>query len=269
MRRKNPVSSMLGKSGFSSSRTAVRISSLQSLTFIASRIPHGFYEHEMRAYFSQFGEIKRLRLSRNRKTGQSKHFAFIEFASTSVAKVVADTMDNYLMFGHILKCKFVPTEQVHPQLWKGANRRFKKTPWNDIEKRRLEKSKSSDQWTKKIQAEEKRRARQAEKLKAIGYDFKMPELKRPEEALKAIADKPADEPEAIEAAPEKAEKTTAEEKPAKKEKKKGKQAATSKEAAAQPAPASEPEKKEEAKPVEEKPKKANQPKSKKNKKTKA
>ncbi len=32
------------------------------------RIPHGFYENEMRQYFSQFGTISKLRLSRNRKT---------------------------------------------------------------------------------------------------------------------------------------------------------------------------------------------------------
>ena len=32
-----------------------------------SRIPHGFYEDQMRAYFSQFGEISRLRLSRNKR----------------------------------------------------------------------------------------------------------------------------------------------------------------------------------------------------------
>lgn len=31
------------------------------------RIPHGFYEDQMRDYFSQFGEITRLRLSRNKK----------------------------------------------------------------------------------------------------------------------------------------------------------------------------------------------------------
>lgn len=31
------------------------------------RIPHGFYEAEMKAYFSQFGDVTRLRLSRNKK----------------------------------------------------------------------------------------------------------------------------------------------------------------------------------------------------------
>lgn len=30
-------------------------------------IPHGFYEKEMYKYFSQFGKVMRLRLSKNRK----------------------------------------------------------------------------------------------------------------------------------------------------------------------------------------------------------
>ena len=45
------------------------------------RIPHGFHEAQMRAYFSQFGAITQLRLARNKKTGKSQHYAFIEFAS--------------------------------------------------------------------------------------------------------------------------------------------------------------------------------------------
>ena len=34
-------------------------------------VPHGFYEDQMRAYFGQFGDVTRLRLSRNKKTGRS------------------------------------------------------------------------------------------------------------------------------------------------------------------------------------------------------
>lgn len=132
----------------------------------------------MRAYFSQFGEITRLRLSRNRITGRSKHYAFIEFASATVAKIVAETMDNYLMYGHILKCKFVPSEQLHPDIWKGANRRFKKTPWNKIEKKRLERGKTRDKWAKSIQLEQKRRNLKAEKLKQLmDYEFEAPAIK--------------------------------------------------------------------------------------------
>ncbi|KAL8691189.1 MAG: hypothetical protein Q9218_003539 [Villophora microphyllina] len=149
------------------------------------RIPHGFYEPQMRAYFSQFGPIRRLRLSRNRTTGASKHYAFIEFESAAVARIVAETMDTYLMFGHILKCKVVPPEQVHDNLWKGANKRFKAVPWSKIEGRKMEKAVGRDVWEKRVQAEQKRRKAKGEKLKEIGYEF--------EAGLKSVSEVPVRE----------------------------------------------------------------------------
>ena len=141
------------------------------------RIPHGFYEHEMREYFSQFGDISRLRLSRNLKSGTSKHYAFVEFISAGVAQIVADTMDNYLMFGHILKCKVVAKEQLHESLWKGANKRFKAVPWNKIEGRKFEVGLGREQWAGRIEEEKKRRVSKNEKTKEIGYEFEAGELK--------------------------------------------------------------------------------------------
>jgi nucleolar protein 15 len=147
------------------------------------RIPHGFHENEMRQYFSQFGTITNLRLSRNRKTAASKHFAFVEFESDEVAKIVAQTMDNYLMFGHILKCKYAPTESLHPDVWKGANKRFKKVPFNKIEKRKLEEPKTKDKWTNKIAREQGKRAAKAEKMKIMGYEYDLPQIQTVDEAL--------------------------------------------------------------------------------------
>lgn len=154
----------------------------------------------MRAYFSQFGDIINLRLSRNRTTGRSKHYAFIQFASESVAKIVSKTMDNYLMFGHILKCKFVPKEKVHAALWKGANRRFKRTPWRKIEKRRLEAGKTREQWTDKIEKVQKERNAKAEKMKALGYEYEVPKIKGVEEVpVQKPAVEGKEEPKALEA----------------------------------------------------------------------
>ena len=181
----------------------------------------------MRAYFSQFGDITRLRLSRNRLTGRSKHYAFIEFASTTVAKIVAETMDNYLMYSHILKCKFVPQEQLHPEVWKGANRRFKKTPWNRIEKKRLEKGKTREQWSKRIEQEQRKRKSKVDKLKALGYEIHLPQLKTVDdvpvqeapkavevtEPTKALVEQPV---KAIEKAPDAIEDTPKKEKKSKK-----------------------------------------------------
>jgi len=77
---------------------------------VLKNIPHGFYEKQMMSYFSQFGTVTNLKLNRSRHTGASKGTAFIEFQYEDVAKIVAETMNNYLMFNRIMKCKLLPKE---------------------------------------------------------------------------------------------------------------------------------------------------------------
>ena len=126
-----------------------------------------------------------MRLSRNKKTGASKHYAFIEFKSAEVAKIVAETMDNYLLFGHILKCKLVPSEQVHDDLWKGANKRYKVIPWNKIQGGKLKTPSSAEEWDLRVEQEKEKRASKAQKLKELGYEFEVPELKTAAQYLEA------------------------------------------------------------------------------------
>jgi nucleolar protein 15 len=156
----------------------------------------------MREYFAQFGTITRLRLSRNKKTGRSKHYAFVEFESAEVAQIVADTMDNYLMFNHILKVKTVPSEQVHTELFKDANKRFKVIPRNKMLGRTLKNSKTEDQWKKTISKTEKARQRKADRLKSQGIEYEL--TSRPLKAPKPIENK-KDDVALIEAATDSAE----------------------------------------------------------------
>ncbi|KAF9158438.1 MKI67 FHA domain-interacting nucleolar phosphoprotein, partial [Mortierella sp. AD010] len=141
------------------------------------RIPHGFYEEQMKAYFTQFGKVLRLRLSRNKKTGKSKHYAFIEFASQEVAEIVADTMDNYLLFGHLLKCKALHPSQIHPAMFLGANKRFKPIPWLKISKEKHNAEKTvgqSNQIKRKLLRNE---AAKRAKLAELGIDYEFPGYK--------------------------------------------------------------------------------------------
>ncbi|KAK3397023.1 hypothetical protein B0T20DRAFT_440488 [Sordaria brevicollis] len=179
------------------------------------RIPHGFYEHEIRAYFGQFGEITRLRVVRNKKTGASRHRAFVEFADAEVADIAARTMDKYLLFGHILTAKIVPPAQVHKDLFKGANRRFKVIPWNKMAGKHLEKPLSESQWKGKITKEEQRRAKRAAKLAEMDYEWEAPQLKAPEAKEPALLTA-AEEEEPVKAieAPAAAEEEKTEEKAA-------------------------------------------------------
>ncbi|KAF8418603.1 ribosomal biogenesis protein Gar2 [Tirmania nivea] len=185
------------------------------------RIPHGFYEHEMRAYFSQFGTILRLRLSRNKKTGRSKHYAFIEFADSEAAAIVSETMDNYLLFGHILKCKVIPRSDIKDveALFKGANKRFKPIPWGDVKQRQLEKKRTVEEWEKLEKREDKRRKEREKKLKSMGIDYEYEPVKQIEAVVPVVEELVVQAPKAIEAVAEvEAEK---EEEAPKEDKKKG------------------------------------------------
>ena len=143
----------------------------------------------MRAYFTQFGTITHLRLARSKKTGASKHYAFVQFADADVARIVAQTMDKYLMFGHILRCARVPPGQVHPDLWRGADRRFKPMPRNRIEGRELKRERTREEWAKRIRRVEKRRESRRKGLEALGYEFEPPRLVAPEEVRRIEASK--------------------------------------------------------------------------------
>ena len=83
-------------------------------------IPHGFYEMQMKGFFTQFGSVSRLRLARNRKTGRSKHYAFIEFEHREVAEVVAKAMQGYLLYSKILECRVLKPEEVRPKTFHTA-----------------------------------------------------------------------------------------------------------------------------------------------------
>ncbi|KAG5283694.1 hypothetical protein AALO_G00044920 [Alosa alosa] len=89
-------------------------------------IPRGLFEPQIRSYFQQFGKILRMRLSRSKKTGGSKGYAYIEFDCDEVAKIVAETMNNYLMGERLIQCHVVPPEKVHEKLFVGCKRVFKK-----------------------------------------------------------------------------------------------------------------------------------------------
>ncbi|KAM9254077.1 LOW QUALITY PROTEIN: MKI67 FHA domain-interacting nucleolar phosphoprotein-like [Dugong dugon] len=89
-------------------------------------IPQGLFEPQLKAYFSQFGTVTRLKLSRSKKTGNSKGYAFVEFESDDVAKIVAETMNSYLSGERLLKCDFMPPEKVHEELFKDWDVPFSK-----------------------------------------------------------------------------------------------------------------------------------------------
>ncbi|GAB1859253.1 Mki67 fha domain-interacting nucleolar phospho [Camponotus japonicus] len=84
-------------------------------------IPHGFYEEQMKDYFKQFGKVTRIRVARSKRTGKSRGYGYIEFLYPEVAKIAAESMNNYLMCGRLLKATYIPPEKQHFGFFMGLN----------------------------------------------------------------------------------------------------------------------------------------------------
>ena len=144
-----------------------------SAVLYLGHVPHGFYEDQMNGFFSQFGAVSRLRLSRNKKTGKSKHYAFIEMESAEVAKVVAETMDKYFLSGQQLVCHILPPDKVHERMFAGAGRKFRPIPWRTVARKRHNAPKGEEQraaQASRLSAKTAKKRKQMEEL-GIDYDF--------------------------------------------------------------------------------------------------
>lgn len=129
---------------------------LSPIIFI-SRLPRGFHERELSKYFSQFGDLRQLRLARNKKTGNSRHYGFIEFVNKDDALVAQETMNNYLLMGHLIKVVVLPKGSTIQKLFKYKRRVHRELGIKDSEK-------------VKKRAEAKHLAR-IKKLREAGIDF--------------------------------------------------------------------------------------------------
>ncbi|CAR22676.1 rRNA-binding ribosome biosynthesis protein NOP15 [Lachancea thermotolerans CBS 6340] len=92
-----------------------------------SRLPKGFHERELAKYFSQFGDLREVRLARNKKTGNSRHYGFVEFVNKEDALVAQETMHNYLLMNHLLQVVALPKGKKIEKLFHYKKRAFSET----------------------------------------------------------------------------------------------------------------------------------------------
>lgn len=116
----------------------------------------------------------------------------MEFADFEVAKVVAETMNNYLLFNHILKCKIVPRDDLEfiEKLFKGSGKKFKSRPGAKLHQRVLERKRTEEQWGKELVKETSKRRAISQKLKnkGIEYEYEAPEVGKAKPDLMEISD---------------------------------------------------------------------------------
>lgn len=89
-------------------------------------LPKGFNETELKKFFTQFGDVSKLRVSRSKKTARSRGYAFLEFKDREVAQVASQTMHGYMLFGRQLDCHLI--DRPHRETFKNGNREWKFVP---------------------------------------------------------------------------------------------------------------------------------------------
>jgi nucleolar protein 15 len=138
-----------------------------------SHIPFGFYEEQMKGFFSQFGTVTRLRLSRAKRSGRSRGYAFVEFDDLEVATIVAETMNDYLMYGRRLKCEVVPKEKLHPNTFLGSGKVRKDTTAKSHLAHRLghNRTKTQQEMDKSVRKLLEREDKRRNKIQAMGIDY--------------------------------------------------------------------------------------------------
>eukprot|EP00308_Calcidiscus_leptoporus_P001303 CAMPEP_0119377632 /NCGR_PEP_ID=MMETSP1334-20130426/45879_1 /TAXON_ID=127549 /ORGANISM="Calcidiscus leptoporus, Strain RCC1130" /LENGTH=305 /DNA_ID=CAMNT_0007396615 /DNA_START=87 /DNA_END=1004 /DNA_ORIENTATION=+ len=141
-------------------------------------IPHGFYESQMLGFFSQFGHVTRLRLARNKKTGRSKHYAFIEFEHADVARIVAKSMNGYLLFSKVLVCSLMDPKDIHPDTFKGSKKETPQPIDSLKKKRQFAKMHNKPRTAQRAASRERKlvskEARKRRALQAVGIEYDFP-----------------------------------------------------------------------------------------------
>ncbi|XP_047356294.1 MKI67 FHA domain-interacting nucleolar phosphoprotein-like [Vespa velutina] len=150
-------------------------------------IPHGFFEDQMKDYFSQFGRVTKVRLVRSSKTGISRGYGYVEFQYPDVAKIAAETMNNYLMCGRLLKATYIPPEKQHIGFFVGKS--WTKTRYPKVINRRkitiIRNSIISDDKHKLYTKKSLRNlTKLEEKLKENGINLKFNSIVLPDEQAK-------------------------------------------------------------------------------------
>eukprot|EP00199_Chlamydomonas_sp_CCMP681_P006054 CAMPEP_0119102190 /NCGR_PEP_ID=MMETSP1180-20130426/1022_1 /TAXON_ID=3052 ORGANISM="Chlamydomonas cf sp, Strain CCMP681" /NCGR_SAMPLE_ID=MMETSP1180 /ASSEMBLY_ACC=CAM_ASM_000741 /LENGTH=216 /DNA_ID=CAMNT_0007086433 /DNA_START=113 /DNA_END=763 /DNA_ORIENTATION=- len=134
-------------------------------------LPHGFYEKQLLGFFSQFGKLTHVRLSRNKKTGHAKHYAFLEFQYPEVAKIAAASMDGYFLFKQRLTTKIMEPNQIHPDLFKGAKQKFRNIPWRKLERKRHDRERTPTEHAAQVAKLVRRDASRAKRIEAAGVEY--------------------------------------------------------------------------------------------------
>jgi len=134
-------------------------------------------------------------LSRSKKTGRSRGYAFIEFRDKKVAEIAVTTMDKYIIFGKQIDCHMIQPELAHRDMFKNGNRDwvFVPTALKFRNKKNIEQlpesegGKTLEQRVQRVQGLLEKEKEKRIRLKELGIEYDYPGYQGLVEGLKSPA----------------------------------------------------------------------------------
>eukprot|EP01016_Furgasonia_blochmanni_P051252 TRINITY_DN8044_c0_g1_i13.p1 TRINITY_DN8044_c0_g1~~TRINITY_DN8044_c0_g1_i13.p1 ORF type:complete len:253 (-),score=52.99 TRINITY_DN8044_c0_g1_i13:261-1019(-) len=136
-------------------------------------LPYGFVEEGLKEFFSQYGDVIKVKLVRSKKTARSKGYAFIQFKYKEVAKIAADNVNGHILYGRRLVSRYLE-DDGNGLRFRNAGKRFKYYPWKQIFIKQINKEKSSKEMKKSVFKLLKGEKEKREELARLGINYDFP-----------------------------------------------------------------------------------------------
>lgn len=142
-------------------------------------LPNGFFEKQLGDFFGQFGEVTKVYVGRSKRTSRSRGYGYVKFRYNEVAQIAASSVNNYLLFGRLLKAHTLP--ERYSQIPRNGNKAFDSAGLNsDSYEKWLEKRVEDDNGFVGAPRIRQRRKRQTHAAKHALADLKQSGVDLPE-----------------------------------------------------------------------------------------
>jgi len=145
-------------------------------------LPFGFFENQLQGFLRQFGIVEHVVVPRSKSTNRYKGYGFVGFENADVAKIVADTLHNYLLHGHRLKCSLVPQQKLSYQQFLTSYSRYTEIDiaytisikGRERNARMINKEKTPEQQQSRLKRLERKDKTKGKLLEKLGIEYKFP-----------------------------------------------------------------------------------------------
>ncbi|GMH59899.1 hypothetical protein TL16_g02924 [Triparma laevis f. inornata] len=164
------VANSTKKSSFKKGKKNKKPQQSTTTTIYLGHLPPTFLEPALQSFLSQFGPVLQLHLSRSKKSGAPKGYAFVKFEDSQTAAIVADTMSGYFLDGRRLVCHLVEEKSG---MWGG---KFRDVDWVGLHREKMNGPKTDEQIKKSSSRQKSKLEKKMEMLKGMGIDVEVGDI---------------------------------------------------------------------------------------------